>query len=97
MESSLDYISMLLLMLVTTLGIWLTWRHRDSAYALTLLWACLAIFEGTDSILVQRSSIFSIGLLLLAFIASVLQSRPVPEYDNGGNQRNLLAGSVGVV
>lgn len=89
-DSSLLYQSIALILVAMGGGLWSTWYHRDSAYALTLLWAFLAVFEGTSSFAVQRSAIIAMGAILLGFIASVLQKRPSPELGDAGDRRSLL-------
>lgn len=68
-------LGMLFLLVTAACGVWMLFRHKDTAFGLTLLWAFVGIYEGTASGVIRHTTVAAIVCLVLGVLASVLRRK----------------------
>ncbi|GAB4821575.1 hypothetical protein N2152v2_008621 [Parachlorella kessleri] len=77
-QDDLQVAAVLLAALVAAGGGYLVLQHRDTAYGLTLIWAFVAVYEKTGSLMVRNTAVAALAAVGAVTLLSVLRRRPVP-------------------
>lgn len=70
-----DTIGSIFIVIVTLFGVWTLFKHKDTAYGITLLWAFVGVYEGTSSRMVKDALILAMIVVSLGLLASVLKRK----------------------
>ena len=74
-------------------GLWATYREKDSAYGLTLVWSFVAVYGQPHSKTVHAAALGATIVMCIASILSVLRRRGQPSPDPVNDMRQPLKSS----